>query len=175
VKAAASIRRRCDRGLTRAASILALALAGVAICAPAVARNGARACPEAQLGQLRRSFESAMWSKRREQVLELYSPDAVFLDEVSRRLSGRAQLDSLYRTVFAKYDSHLRLTPVALAPRSSGKGFVCVERGRFSEDLRDHASGTVQRAQGPYRFAYARSPRGRWRFVLMDWRPTAQP
>ena len=112
-----------------------------------------------------------MWSKDREQVLALYSPDAVFLDEVSRRLSGRAELESLYATVFAKYDSRLRLTPATVTPRRSRSGIVCVERGRFSEDLRDRGSGTVQHAQGPYRFAYAKGPDGAWRFVLMDWRP----
>jgi ketosteroid isomerase-like protein len=143
--------------------------AALALGAPAFAREGA--CPRGQLSLLRRSFETAMASKQRERVLKLYSPDVVFLDEVSRRLQGRAELEGLYATVFAEYDSHLRLTPSTVARRRWATRLVCVEDGRFTEDLRDRSSGVVQHAHGPYRFAYARDADGRWRFVLMDWRP----
>jgi len=158
-------------GSIRAAPAMAAVAGALAICGAAVGRDGAERCPIDQLGRLRRSFEAAMRWKDRDQVLRLYGPDAVFFDEVSRRLEGRAQLEGLYATVFARYDSHLRLTPDTIAPRRHGARLVCDERGHFTEALRDRRSGRVQRAQGPYRFAYARETDGAWRFVLMDWRP----
>ena len=98
-------------------------------------------------------FVDDMRTKNLEDVLSLYTANAVFLDPEGHRFATPAALRSLYVQVFATYDSD------------------------YTEDLRTRATGEVQHLCGGFRFDWVRQPSGtgqaRWLIERMQW--TAKP
>jgi ketosteroid isomerase-like protein len=150
----------------RAAAVLAALLA---ISLGSHAQAGRRElCASPGRIELNRRFVRDMRAKRLEDVLGLYTADAVFLNPDGSSVRDRTGLRKLYVTVFATYDSDLRLAPGKVRP-AAARVIECVEDGAYEEDLRTRSTGEVHDVSGAYRFTTRRLRGGAWRFSRMEW------
>jgi ketosteroid isomerase-like protein len=124
------------------------------------------ACDDAGRAALESRFVEDMRRKAFDDVLSLYTPDAVFLDPSGKTLRGRRQLVRLYRQVFRDFDSDLRLHATSVTRVA---GSACEEIGTYDEDLRTRSDGKVREFAGPYRFQARLTAGGEWKFTSMDW------
>jgi ketosteroid isomerase-like protein len=138
-------------------SIAILALAMQATAAPAVA-------PEEAADQLDARFVSDLHDKKVDDVLSLYSQDAVFLQPDGTAVPA-AGLRKLYEQVTSSMDSDLHLTRVALK-RSVN---TVIEDGAYAEELDHHDTGKVEHVNGTYRFIFHKGADGKWLFSRMEW------
>ncbi len=109
-------------------------------------------------------FVGDLHDKNVNDVLTLYTPDAIFIDPDGHRYSGTA-LRKLYEQVTAAYDSDLHLKMLRLT-RSND---IAIEHGTYTETLRDRATGKVEHIHGTYRFTAQVQSDGRWLFTRMVW------
>jgi ketosteroid isomerase-like protein len=116
-------------------------------------------------------FVDDMRSKNIEDVLALYTPDAVFSDPQGHTFSTPVAMRKLYQQVFATYDSDLHLNPTSVTvDRDNGIG-VAVDSGTYTEDLTVRSTGEVLHPAGAYRFVWKLQPDGHWLLTRMEWKP----
>lgn len=109
-------------------------------------------------------FVRDLHDKNVDDVLTLYTPDAIFIDPDGHRYSGPA-LRKLYEQVTATFDSDLHLKALGIT-RSDG---IAIEHGTYTETLRNRATGKVQHIRGTYRFTAQVQSDGRCLFKRMLW------
>jgi ketosteroid isomerase-like protein len=154
----------------------ALALIGWLVC-----MAFARAAPARDLAssmdcryglQVAQRFVRDMRTKDIVDILSLYTADAVFIQPDGTRVVGRSALRTLYKTVFATYDSELAPRDFEIEPVASSAAGVCVQSGPYEELLRLRKDGTRISASGRYRFVYRRTKQGNWLISEMAWTST---
>ncbi len=111
-----------------------------------------------------------MRSKNLEDVLALYTPDAVFTDPEGQTFSTPTAIRKLYIQVFATYDSDLHLNSSSLSINRDNKTGTAVDTGLYTEDLTVRATGVVLHPNGNYRFVWSLQPDGRWLISRMEWK-----
>jgi uncharacterized protein (TIGR02246 family) len=118
-----------------------------------------------------------MQVKNLEDVLSLYTPDAVFIDPEGHPFATPEALRKLYVQVFATYDSDLTRGKGTIAVQGDPQvaGAVAVEAAEYSENLRTRASNTTAHVCGDYRFTYVLQKDGRWLVSRMEWTAKACP
>jgi len=115
-------------------------------------------------------FIDDMRSKNLEDVLALYTPDAVFTDPEGHTFATPAALRQLYIQVFATYDSDLQLTSASLSISRDNKTGTAVDTGSYTEALTVRATGAVLHPHGTYRFVWSLQPDGKWLISRMEWK-----
>jgi uncharacterized protein (TIGR02246 family) len=115
-------------------------------------------------------FLDDMRSKNLEDVLALYTPDAVFTDPEGQTFSTPTAIRKLYIQVFATYDSDLHLNSSSLSINRDNKTGTAVDTGLYTEDLTVRATGVVLHPNGNYRFVWSLQPDGRWLISRMEWK-----
>jgi ketosteroid isomerase-like protein len=114
-------------------------------------------------------FIRDLHDKNIDDVLTLYTPDAIFIGPDAHRYSGPA-LRKLYEQVTAAFDSDLHLKRLGLTRSNS----IAVEHGTYTETLRNRATGNVKHIHGTYRFKAQEQSDGRWLFMRMAWTQATQ-
>jgi ketosteroid isomerase-like protein len=109
-------------------------------------------------------FVRDLHDKKIDELLALYTPDAVFVNPDGKRIP-RAGLRRLYDQVTAALDSDLHLTTV----RIRRHGNTAVETGTYTETLGHRDTGQIENVHGAYLFALRRAADGRWRYARMEW------
>ncbi len=109
-------------------------------------------------------FVRDLHDKDIDDVLTLYTPDAVFVNPDGTQATG-AGLRALYELVAKTFDSDLHLHPGRV--RIHGK--LAVEDGSYTEALGHRDTGKVDNVHGTYRFELRREADGRWRYTRMEW------
>ena len=109
-------------------------------------------------------FVRDLREKKIDDVLRLYTADAVFVQPDGTKVGGAA-LRKLYEQVTGALDSDLHLH----AAKVERKGNEAVEAGAYSETLRHRDTGKTEDVHGSYRFAGRRCADGSWRFTRMEW------
>ena len=122
-------------------------------------------------------FVADMRSKNLEDVLSLYTPDAVFTDPGGHSFATAETLRQLYVQVFATYDSDIGIVPknIAVTGDSGRPGAVAVEITAYRERLRTRATDTVQELCGDCVFTWVLQPDGRWLLSKQVWTSAACP
>jgi uncharacterized protein (TIGR02246 family) len=116
-------------------------------------------------------FIDDMRHKNLEDVLALYSPDAVFVDTAGHKYSTPRALRKLYRQVFATYDSDLKLDleRVDISGDTTLPLAIIIQRGSFDENLHTRGTNITQRLCGHYTFDWMCQDDGRWLIQRMEW------
>ena len=109
-------------------------------------------------------FVRDLHDKKIDDVLTLYTPDAVFVNPDGSEAKGPG-LRALYEQVTKAFDSDLHLRRMHMEQ----KGETAVEAGTYTETLRYRDTGKVDQVHGSYRFAMRREPDGTWRYMRMEW------
>src|SRR5579875_1786991 len=113
-------------------------------------------------------FVRDMKAKRLDDVLFLYTEDAVFSQPDGTRVVGRDALRKMYMTTFATYDSELSLgIPQRGLPSSDPT--VCVQTGQYHEDLRLRKNGTTMKIHGRYQISYRNTGNNHCLITDMRW------
>jgi ketosteroid isomerase-like protein len=100
-------------------------------------------------------------------VLSLYSADAVFVQPDGTEVHGAAELRKLYEQVTASLDSDLSLQVNGVIILSPKLGIR--EIGNYRETLRHRDTGKVEEVHGTFKFAGHKEADGQWRFTRMEW------
>ena len=109
-------------------------------------------------------FVRDLHDKKVDDVLELYTADAVFVQPDGTEVSGPG-LRKLYEQVTTSLDSDLHLHATVLG-YAGGK---VEESGEYTETLRHRDTGKVDEIKGTYKFAGRMEADGSWRFTRMEW------
>jgi ketosteroid isomerase-like protein len=134
------------------------------------AADGGKSCPDTPTTSPTQRFVDDMRAKNIRDVLTLYTPKALFIDADGKRYRGARASQQLYERVFATFDSDIEITAHFLSPGKRPN--VCVESGRYSENLRWRSNGTVKHYVGSYRFTYERQSNGQWLLSRQEWPKT---
>jgi ketosteroid isomerase-like protein len=109
-------------------------------------------------------FVRDLHDKNIDDVLTLYTPDAVFVNPDGTQATGPG-LRKLYEQVTAAFDSDLHLHDA----RIKRHGDTTVEDGTYTETLGHRDTGKVDNVHGTYRFTFRREADGRWLYTPMEW------
>ena len=107
-----------------------------------------------------------MHSKNLTDILAMYIPDAVFTDSDGHRFSDPHARSKLFESVFATYDSDLKLTiksNIKTNPQSD------IQLADYHEDLRTRATGKTAVVCGTVVFVWKRQSNGAWLIANQRW------
>src|SRR5579859_103050 len=124
----------------------------------------ARPHPEPFAVALDKRFVRDLHDKKIDDVLTLYTPDAVFVNPDGSEAKGPG-LRKLYEQVTTSFDSDLHLKPAHF----ERNGEAAEENGSYEETLRHRDSGKIDHIHGTFRFGMRREADGRWRYTRMEW------
>jgi len=118
-----------------------------------------------------------MQTKNLDDVLALYTPDAVFVDPEGHQFATPDARRKLYMQVFSTYDSDLTRGKGTIAIQGNPEvaGSIAVESAEFTENLRTRATNTTTHLCGDYRFTYILQQNGHWLISRMEWTSKACP
>ena len=118
-----------------------------------------------------------MQTKNLDDVLALYTPDAIFIDPSGKQFSTPDALRKLYEQVFATYDSDLSRGKGTITIQGNPEvpGAIAIEAADYTENLRTRATNTTVQVCGGYRFTYILQQNGHWLISRMEWTQKACP
>jgi ketosteroid isomerase-like protein len=116
-----------------------------------------------------------MQAKNLDDILSLYTPDAVFIDPQGKQFATPDAMRKLYTDTFAAYDSDLKRGKGTIAIQGNPQvpGAIAIEAAAYTEDLTKHADHTTAHLCGDYRFTYILQQNGKWLIQRMEW--TSKP
>jgi ketosteroid isomerase-like protein len=109
-------------------------------------------------------FVRDLHDKKVDDVLRLYTSDAVFINPDGSEATGPG-LRKLYEQVTAAFDSDLHLKRESLKRNVN----TSIDSGTYTEELGHRETGKIDHVQGTYRFTMHRNTDGVWRFSRMEW------
>lgn len=110
-------------------------------------------------------FVRDLHDKNVDDVLTLYTADAVFVNPDGSVAHSGPELRKLYQQVTSMLDSDLHLHTTMVEQM----GTSVQESGSYTETLRHRDTGKVDEVQGKYVFVGRREADGQWRFTRMEW------
>lgn len=114
-------------------------------------------------------YTDDMRTKNIDDILNLYTSDAVFIDPTGNRTVGLEALRTLYQHVFAIYDSDLTFSPTQFTRSALHGVHICTESGTYVENLRVRSTGAMLRPCGAYRFTYRLDHNHQWLLCRQEW------
>jgi ketosteroid isomerase-like protein len=109
-------------------------------------------------------FVRDLHDKKIDDVLTLYTPNAVFVNPDGSEATGPG-LRKLYEQVTAAFNSDLHLKCVSLKRDLN----TVLEDGTYTEELGHRDTGKIDRVRGTYRFTMHLDTDGKWRYSRMEW------
>ena len=110
-------------------------------------------------------FVQDLHEKNVDDVLTLYTADAVFVNPDGSMAHSGPELRKLYERVTAALDSDLHLHPETVQQM----GGSVEESGSYTETLRHRDTGKVDEVKGTYLFVGKREADGQYRYTRMEW------
>ena len=123
------------------------------------------------LAKIREAWVQDLRTKQLEPILKLYAPDAVFLQPNGERITGSADLRTLFQTIMATFNSDLILHSQNLQT----SGDLAYDSGDFQETLTNIATGAKITTKGSYIIIFKRKPSGGWQIVQHVFTGTPPP
>jgi uncharacterized protein (TIGR02246 family) len=118
-----------------------------------------------------RQFAEDLHSKDIEDILSLYTPDAVVSDPTGQTSAGADSLRKLYEQTFATYDTDINFTQVSLAV-ADGQS-KAVEIDDYQETVLTKATKSIEQNCGVCTSAWVMQSDGRWQMTSQKW--TSKP
>jgi ketosteroid isomerase-like protein len=124
-----------------------------------------------------RQFTDDMRSKDIDDVLAMYTANAVLIDATGKTFASSADLRSMYAKQFATYDADLTFTRKDLTFKGDGytAGSTAVEVDDYQEQLRTRATNTVESRCGGVVTTWERTSDGRWQISNQKWTEKSCP
>jgi uncharacterized protein (TIGR02246 family) len=114
-------------------------------------------------GSVRDRWATDWNSKRLDDIMTLYSDDAVFLRPSAERTTGRQAIRSLFAKTLAANTAHIVMHPITLE-RSSNLAY---DSGTYEETI--VTNGTTRATRGDYLIILKRESDGEWRIAQQAW------
>jgi ketosteroid isomerase-like protein len=130
---------------------------GVLMVSPAV-NPVSSPLPDAQ-------FAVNLHNKQIDDVLGLYTADAVFVNPDGSVAHAGPELRTLYEQVTGSFDSEMHLSP----KKARQVGPNVVVSGNYKETLRHRNTGKVHVVKGRYLFVGHKEEDGVYRYSRMEW------
>ena len=121
--------------------------------------------PADAVDRLDARFVLDLHDKKIDDVLTLYTADAVFVQPDGTEVSGPG-MRKLYEQVTSTLDSDLHLQRASLKHSLN----TIIEDGTYTETLKHRDTGKVDDVKGTYRFTLHLVVDGQLRFSRMEWR-----
>jgi ketosteroid isomerase-like protein len=99
------------------------------------------------------------------QQLQLYAPDAAFIQPDGARVKGSAAIRRLYEKVTSTFDSNLNF----LSERVEISGDLAYDSGTYTETLVTRTTHKSILSKGSYLTIYRRGKDGNWKIVEQMW------
>ncbi|HEV2617031.1 MAG TPA: DUF4440 domain-containing protein [Candidatus Acidoferrales bacterium] len=164
----------------RFAFLAALFLASPAIpfAAPRVPRDAAANASTAQAGrlspaalqvaQVRVQWAQRLNAKQIGPLMNLYAPDAVFLQPTGQRINGALAIRAITEKIWASLTPNISLHGVTTKVSCD----MAYDEGDFRETLTSVSGGAKQQTQGQYLMIFKRDMHGHWLIVEQVWTGT---
>jgi ketosteroid isomerase-like protein len=113
------------------------------------------------LAKLRESWVQDLRTKQLESILKFYAPQAAFLQPTGERITGAAELCTLFQNIMATFNSDLTLQSRNLEV----SGNLAYDSGDFQESLTVVATGAKIASKGSYLIVFKRQSTGGWQII----------
>ena len=113
-------------------------------------------------------FARDLHDKNIDDVLLIYTPDAVFTDPDGKTFKGLEEIRKLYEQVTSTYDSDLHLHRTSFEQTHS----FGIEHGTYTETMHNRSTGATQEIRGTYVFLHERQMDGTWLIAHQNWKIT---
>ena len=121
-----------------------------------------------------RQFVSDMRTKNLDDVLNLYAPDAVFVDPDGNKFATPDELRKLYEQTFATYDSDIEFTRTSLKLKGdTSRGSVATETDNYRENLLTRDTKQMLTVCGTATSSWTKQDDGAWLIKSQVW--TSKP
>jgi purine nucleosidase len=122
----------------------------------------------AAIAKLRAEWVKDLRTKQLDQIANLYTEDAVFMQPDGQRVIGRAAIRELCKNIMAAFTSDITLN----STRNEISGNLAYESGAFSESLTSTSDGKKIQLTGAYVMMFKRQPNGQWLIAEQAWTGT---
>ena len=139
----------------------------VAACTVAVEKPEDIAREIRRAGGVRDRWATDWNSKRLDDIMTLYSDDAVFLRPSAERPTGRQAIRSLFAKTLAANTAHIVMHPITLE-RSSNLAY---DSGTYEETI--VTNGVTRAFRGDYLIILKRESDGEWHIAQQAWTDVA--
>jgi hypothetical protein len=120
--------------------------------------------PQVAVDAIDARFVLDLHDKKIDDVLNLYSKDAVFVQPDGKEIASSG-LRALYVVTMKSFDSDLHLKRLSFKHTIN----TVIEDGTYTEALGRRDTGKVENVHGTYRFTLHLDPAGAWRYSRMEW------
>jgi len=117
------------------------------------------------IAKLRDEWVRDLHSKQLDQIANLYTEDAVFMQPDGQRVVGRPAIRELCKNIMAAFTSDITLNII----RNEISGNLAYESGTFSELLTSTSDGKKMESTGAYVMMFIRQPNGFWLISEQAW------
>jgi uncharacterized protein (TIGR02246 family) len=115
------------------------------------------------IAHVRQEWASDWNSKRIDNIMRLYAPDAVFLRPNAERTTGVEAIRSLFSKVLATNTPHIAFHGITI----EGSDNLAYDSGTYEETIT--SGSTTRSGRGDYLLILKRQPDGRWLIVQQAW------
>jgi ketosteroid isomerase-like protein len=136
----------------------------LALLLQARASSAANESPQVAVGAVDARFVLDLHDKKMDDLLTLYSKDAVFVQPDGKKIASSG-LRALYQATMKAFDSDLHLKRLSFKHSIT----TVIEDGSYTEALVRRNSRKTENVQGTYRFTLHLDPDGEWRYSRMEW------
>jgi uncharacterized protein (TIGR02246 family) len=147
-------------------TLFALLIATALLALPTLSTRAQKSSNDSDpLAKVRAEWAAGMLNKQPEKVAMLYAEDAAFLKPDGTRITGRAAIRVLCKTMMAIFTSDITFHSVA----SERSGNLAYDSGNYTETLTNLSDGTKMTPSGTYLTVLKRQPNGSWLITQQMW------
>lgn len=126
----------------------------------------ARLSPAAlQVAQVRIQWTQLLNAKQIGPIMNLYTPEAVFLQPTGQRVNGAPAIRAMTEKIWTALTPSISLHGVTTRVSCD----MAYDEGDFRETLTSVSNGAKQQSQGQYLMIFKRDTHGRWLIVEQVW------
>jgi uncharacterized protein (TIGR02246 family) len=124
-----------------------------------------------EIAGIKDRLAEAVHSKRLDDLVLLFAPDATFLVSTTGRVNGRAAIRQLFEKVTASFTSSIVMKSV----RIEKSGDLAYDSGDFEETITSMSDGQQRSIKGSYLLIFKRRRGGQWLIVEQIMTARVQP
>ena len=150
--------------VSRRSLVVSMALC-IALAAPSLLAQSRQPAAAGEIARLRSEWAKNLLAKKLDQIVALYSADAVFLQPSGERVTGRAAIRDLCKHIMDTFTSDISLHSIA----TEHSGDLAYDSGDYRESLVKISDETKIDVQGNYLMVFKRQSDGSWLILEQMW------
>jgi len=124
-----------------------------------------------EIGKIPALWAKMLQAKQIDQIVALYTADAVFLKPSGERITGRPAVRELCQKIMDTFSSDFTFHSL----RSDISGNIAYDSGEYTESLVKISDQTKASVQGNYLMIFKRQPDGTWLIAQQMWTLVTSP